>query len=53
MPTGAGALAIAAGPATPAGRRRGGGGAPATDPRTVTDFEEIHPFCVPKTSSVS
>jgi len=47
---------VVAGPGAPvtAGRRRGGGGAPATDTRTIADFEEItaisfvfarHPLC--------
>jgi len=56
MPTGTGALVVA-GPGTPVGKKRGGGGAPATDPRTVANFEEItaipfvlarvarHPLC--------
>jgi len=39
---GRGALVVAPGtPGTGAGRRRGGGGAPTTDPRTVTNFEDI------------
>jgi len=41
---GCGALLVVVAPGTPGAggrRQRGGGGPPTTDPRTITDFEEI------------